>query len=176
VNLSAGDLYDASLPSVLRSIMANYSTDPSQLVFEITESVMLSDPDTAIATLHELKELGVRIALDDFGTGYSSLSHLCRLPVDVLKIAQPFVDALMDARQPPDFIQAIVRLGDSLHLEVIAEGIERTEQVGMLVDLGCRRGQGNLFAEAMPRCDLVAWLAAWPIVGPASSAAASTRP
>ena len=119
-------------------------------MFEVTEGLMISDPDAAARGLTGLKALGVRIALDDFGTGYSSLSQLSRLPVDILKIAQPFVDDL----HHPDgdtFVEAIIRLGQTLRLTIVAEGIEHLDQADKLTALGCELGQGYHYAPPLPQ-------------------------
>jgi EAL domain-containing protein (putative c-di-GMP-specific phosphodiesterase class I) len=125
-------------------------------VLEITETVMMADPDTATSRLRELKKLGVRIAMDDFGTGYSSLSYLSRLPVDILKMDRSF---LAEGNDPDSGLAAaIIAIGDRLGLEVVAEGIEHTEQISALRKLGCELGQGFLFARPMPHSDLVSYL------------------
>src|SRR5439155_24031490 len=109
---------------------------------EITESVMLADTDFAVQRLGELKDLGVRLAMDDFGTGYSSLSYLSRFPVDILKMDRSFVGSGENAALQ----SAIIALGASLALDVVAEGIELPEQEQSLRDLGCDVGQGYLCA------------------------------
>ena len=126
--------------------------DPSRLVAEITETALLRDPDRTVDLLIELRALGVRIALDDFGTGYSSLSYLRRLPVDILKIAQPFVS---DVAVDDTFVRTMVDLGKNLGLTIVAEGIEEPEQLDTLRGLGCDLGQGYLFAQPMPYADLL---------------------
>ena len=120
---------------------------PSSLVLEVTETVMLADADNAVARLHGLKELGVRIAMDDFGTGYSSLSYLSRLPVDILKMDRSFLGGGIDDN---GLAAAIMAIGDRLGLEVVAEGIEHREQIDSLQNLGFELGQGFLFGRPMP--------------------------
>ena len=117
--------------------------------------MLISDPDASAKVLGRLKELGVTLALDDFGTGYSSLSYLGRFPVDVLKIDRSFVAGMNGS--PTDglgteaaLLEAIVGLGQMLHLSVVAEGIERPDQLARLDALGCGLGQGFLFAKPMP--------------------------
>ena len=126
----------------------------SALVLEITESLMLSDTDFAMQQLHELKALGIRLAMDDFGTGYSSLSYLSRFPVDILKMDRSFVGS--DDNEA--LTSAIIALGSSLSLEVVAEGIELPEQANSLEELGCELGQGFLFAKPMNSEALVEFL------------------
>ena len=131
---------------------------PESLVLEITESVMMSDTDFAVQRLDDLKALGVRLAMDDFGTGYSSLSYLSRFPVDILKMDRSFVGSGENVALQ----SAIIALGASLELDVVAEGIELPEQEQSLHDLGCEIGQGFLFARPMPSSDLAAFLAGRP--------------
>ena len=119
--------------------------DPSALVLEITESVMMADTDFAVQRLEALKALGIRLAMDDFGTGYSSLSYLSRFPVDILKMDRSFVGSGENVA----LTSAIIALGASLELDVVAEGIELPEQENSLHDLGCEIGQGFLFARPM---------------------------
>jgi EAL domain-containing protein (putative c-di-GMP-specific phosphodiesterase class I) len=107
--------------------------------------LMLSDTDFALQQLHDLKGLGIRLAMDDFGTGYSSLSYLSRFPVDILKMDRSFVGSEDNAA----LTSAIIALGTSLSLEVVAEGIELPEQAQALEHLGCELGQGYLFAKPM---------------------------
>ena len=130
---------------------------PSALVLEITETVMMADTDLAVQRLHELKSLGVLLAMDDFGTGYSSLSYLSRFPVDILKMDRSF---LSSEHEQSSLAAAIVALGSSLRLDVVAEGIELPEQIDSLRDLGCELGQGFLFAKPMNEEALVDYLVA----------------
>jgi EAL domain-containing protein (putative c-di-GMP-specific phosphodiesterase class I) len=101
-------------------------------------------------TLNRLRALGVQLAMDDFGTGYSSLSYLERLPVDLLKIDRSFTASLGDDREVPVLLRSIVKLGQTLRLQVLAEGIEREDQVVRLRELGCRLGQGYVFSPPLP--------------------------
>jgi EAL domain-containing protein (putative c-di-GMP-specific phosphodiesterase class I) len=122
---------------------------PSSLTLELTESVMMQDMEVSPLRLEALRALGVKLAIDDFGTGYSSLNYMRELPVDILKIAQPFVDGLGTDGDDGAFAAAIVRLGQTLGLSMIAEGIERVEQLDELRPLLCGMGQGYLFAKPM---------------------------
>jgi EAL domain-containing protein (putative c-di-GMP-specific phosphodiesterase class I) len=158
VNLSVRQLQSDSIIADVRSALETTGLAAQSLVLEITESVMLADTDFAVARLRELKELGVRLAMDDFGTGYSSLSYLSRFPVDILKMDRSFVGAGENVALQ----SAIIALGASLDLDVVAEGIELPEQERSLHDLGCEIGQGFLFARPMPSSDLAAYLAGRP--------------
>ena len=145
VNLSVRQLQSETLVGDVRAALVATGLPSSSLVLEITESLMLSDTDFAMQQLHELKALGIRLAMDDFGTGYSSLSYLSRFPVDILKMDRSFVGS----EDNEALTSAIIALGTSLSLEVVAEGIELPEQAKSLEELGCELGQGYLFAKPM---------------------------
>jgi diguanylate cyclase (GGDEF)-like protein/PAS domain S-box-containing protein len=148
VNLSVKQLQHSDIVGDVAEALADSGLEAGLLTLEITESVMMTDTDTAVQRLHELKGLGVRLAMDDFGTGYSSLSYLSRLPVDVIKMDRSFLSA--DATpQTSALASAVVGLGETLQLDVVAEGIEQPEQWHDLRDLGCDLGQGFLFARPM---------------------------
>ncbi len=148
-NLSARELREPGLVEGVADILERTGVDPATIVLEITETSMVEDADGAIATLQALKALGVRLAIDDFGTGYSSLSYLRRLPVDVLKLDRSFVVPSGRGDRESALVDAVFRLGRSLGLVTIAEGIEDAEQRDRLISLGCRVGQGYLFARPM---------------------------
>ena len=158
VNLSVRQLQSDSIVADVRSALEKSGLTPGALVLEITESVMMADTDFAVQRLCELKDLGVRLAMDDFGTGYSSLSYLSRFPVDILKMDRSFVGAGENVALQ----SAIIALGASLELEVVAEGIELPEQERSLHDLGCELGQGFLFARPMGPPELLKFLAGRP--------------
>ena len=145
VNLSAVELRQTDLSNTVRDAIEEAGIEPADLVLEITESQLLEDAENSVAALHALRELGVRLALDDFGTGYSSLSYLHSLPLDILKIAKPFVDRVAETSQD-SFVRMMIDLAKALDLEVIAEGIETAEQVDALRDLQSRFGQGFFLA------------------------------
>jgi diguanylate cyclase (GGDEF)-like protein/PAS domain S-box-containing protein len=155
VNLSVRQLQSETLIGDVRKALAVTGLSASSLVLEITESLMLSDTDFAMQQLHELKALGIRLAMDDFGTGYSSLSYLSRFPVDILKMDRSFVGSADNET----LTSAIIALGASLSLEVVAEGIELPEQANSLEELGCELGQGYLFAKPMTSAALSDFLA-----------------
>jgi diguanylate cyclase (GGDEF)-like protein len=142
VNLSPVELRDPNFLAGVAGALDRSGLRPDRLVLEITEGVVLRDPEKSIAILHELRALGVQLALDDFGTGYSSLSHLRSLPIDWLKIGKPFVDAVDEGGMDRPFVRMILELAADLNLGVVAEGIEDTGQLGALRQLGCGYGQG----------------------------------
>lgn len=145
VNLSAQQLAEATFVDDLRRVLAHSGLPPERLVLEMTESAMFHDTSTTIARLQAIRDLGVRIAIDDFGTGYSSLGYLRRFRVDILKIAREFVGSA-ENHEEWAFAGAIVALGRTLGLAIIAEGIEEQGQLERLRALGCEFGQGYLFA------------------------------
>jgi EAL domain-containing protein (putative c-di-GMP-specific phosphodiesterase class I) len=141
----------------VRAILEETGLPPETLMLEITESSLMRRTQSTIARLDALRGLGVHLAIDDFGTGYSSLSYLERFPIDILKIDRTFVSEVGEEISP--VARAIVELGRTLGLEVIAEGIEHIEQARWLADLGCRYGQGYLFARPMAAAAIEAVLA-----------------
>jgi diguanylate cyclase (GGDEF)-like protein/PAS domain S-box-containing protein len=149
VNISAKQLASPTLPAEVAAALAESSLEPSALTLEITESMLL-DSQAVITRLEDLKRLGVQIAIDDFGTGYSSLNYLRRFPVDTLKIAKPFVDGIATSPEQERLASAIVRLGATLGLDTVAEGIEEPRQLERLRRLRCRYGQGFYFSPPVP--------------------------
>ncbi len=147
VNLSVKQLQSDTIVEDVAGALRRTGLDPASLVLEVTETVMLEDADTAVQRLQALKDLGVRIAMDDFGTGYSSLSYLSRLPVDILKMDRAFLSGQIDDN---GIAAAIMAIGERLGLEVVAEGIERPDQIESLQSLGFELGQGFLFGRPMP--------------------------
>ena len=160
VNLSGRQLEDPALLGDVTAILRETGLPAARLVLEITETVLMHDTESTIERLRALRALGVRLAVDDFGTGYSSLRYLNRFPLDVLKMAKPFVDGLGSQDEDPALARAIIDLGASLGLTIVAEGIERSEQLAELRRLGCPMGQGYWFARPMPAAEAGAHLAA----------------
>ena len=148
INLSVKQLQHSDIVSDVRDALTESELDPRHLTLEITETVVMADTDLAVARLEELKGLGVRLAMDDFGTGYSSLSYLSRFPVDILKMDRSFLGAGA-APEISGLASAVVALGETLALDVVAEGIELHDQWTTLRELGCGHGQGFYFAKPM---------------------------
>ena len=146
VNVSPKQLNNQRFVADVWDALRRSGLHPSRLVLEITESFMAEDPDHARMLLHQVKATGVRISLDDFGTGYSSLSALQDLPIDILKIDRSFIDHMVDDPRRGAFVQAIVRLGKTLGLGLVAEGVEKPEQADRLLALGCTEAQGYYFS------------------------------
>ncbi|QHF43422.1 GGDEF domain-containing response regulator [Pseudomonas sp. S35] len=153
VNVSAIDFRQRSFVDNLAAILKDTGLPPAQLELEITESVLMQNVDETVDILQRIKAIGVRLALDDFGTGYSSLSYLRRFPIDVLKIDQSFVRGLNANSQDAQLITAIIGMGKSLELNIIAEGVETAEQLDFLKTQECEEGQGFLFSKAVPAKD-----------------------
>jgi diguanylate cyclase (GGDEF)-like protein/PAS domain S-box-containing protein len=171
VNLSVKQLQHSDVISDVEDALTESGLEPHLLTLEITESMLIDDPDIAVVKLNELRALGLRIAMDDFGTGYSSLSYLSRFPVDVIKMDRSFLrpEATPEA---VDLSSAVVALGSSLSLEVVAEGIELDEQLTRLRDLGCELGQGFHFARPMEAERMLDYLSgSSPVLGEGSGAA-----
>ncbi|MBI2778162.1 MAG: EAL domain-containing protein [Chloroflexi bacterium] len=148
VNIAAPQLSDDRFVSDVRDALQRSGLPPERLVLEVTEGVM-RDTETAVRVLAELRAIGVQIAIDDFGTGYSSLSRITSLPIDILKIDRSFIDALAGDSRERGLTSTVVALARSLGVDVVAEGIERPEQLDELRRLGCRLGQGYLLARPM---------------------------
>jgi EAL domain-containing protein (putative c-di-GMP-specific phosphodiesterase class I) len=146
VNVSSVQLRTDEFPDLVAGALAAAGLPAERLILEITESVLMTDVKRTAALLRELKALGVRIAIDDFGTGHSSLQYLQQLPLDTLKIPKPFIDELDDPDGEGVLARAILELGRSFALQVIAEGIETERQRARLRELGCSVGQGYLFS------------------------------
>jgi diguanylate cyclase (GGDEF)-like protein len=150
VNLSARQLTHPDLVATVAEAIGRAGIEPSTLVLEITETVLMDDPETASTILHALRSLGVKLAIDDFGTGHSSLGYLKALPVNCLKIDRAFVSGLSVDPDDEAIVAAVVRMGHALGLEVTAEGIETLAQLEALEALGCDVGQGFYFARPQP--------------------------
>jgi len=150
VNVSAQQFRQTDFVDQVQAVLMDTQAKPSQLELELTESQLVDDVDGVIAKMTALKSLGVRLSLDDFGTGYSSLNMLKRLPLDQLKIDQSFVKDMLTDKQDASIIRAIITMGDSLSLDVIAEGVELPEHHQALLALGCHHFQGYLFGRPGP--------------------------
>ncbi len=150
VNLSPLQVRDRTIVDLVRSALEESGVAPSRLMLEITEGVLVDNPDEMVKRIEDLHDLGVRVALDDFGSGYSNLSYLQRFPLDKLKIDRSFVVALGNSANGGVIIQAIVALGRALGLSVLVEGVETEQQRVLLRLAGCDEMQGFLFAKPAP--------------------------
>ena len=150
VNLSGYQLQHTRLLDLVRAVLAETGMPADCLEFEITESVIMQNPDYAVSVLNEITNLGIHISIDDFGTGYSSLSHLKRFTVNTLKIDKSFVRDVEKSATDAAIATAIIAMGSSLKLKVIAEGVETEEQMEFLRENNCDQVQGFLFSKPLP--------------------------
>lgn len=150
VNVSPVQLLDPRLPQTVRQALDEANLSPERLELEITETALLNNDEAALKVLKRIRDMGVRISLDDFGTGYSSLSYLHRFPISRIKIDKSFVQRLPDDVGSASIVKAIALLGDSLNLEITAEGIETNSQLSFIRDHGCNHVQGFLTGHPMP--------------------------
>ncbi|MDT9641103.1 putative bifunctional diguanylate cyclase/phosphodiesterase [Pseudomonas sp. JV245A] len=158
VNLSTVQLHHAELPRVVNNLLQIYRLPPRSLELEVTETGLMEDISTAAQHLLSLRRSGALIAIDDFGTGYSSLSYLKSLPLDKIKIDKSFVQDLLDDDDDATIVRAIIQLGKSLGMQVIAEGVETAEQEAYIISEGCHEGQGYHYSKPLPARELGAYL------------------
>jgi diguanylate cyclase (GGDEF)-like protein len=160
VNLSAVQLWQSDVVGRIAALLARSHVDPADLWLEVTERSHAGDDVTAVA--HDLRATGVRFALDDFGSSYSNLAYLKQLPVECLKIDKSFIGGVTDEGTDRSIVLAILAMATSLGLDVVAEGVEKPAQRDALIELGCRLGQGYLFAGVLSAVDATELLASWP--------------
>ncbi|HZP95420.1 MAG TPA: EAL domain-containing protein [Candidatus Limnocylindria bacterium] len=158
VNISMRNLLDPEFAGSVAGVLHVHGVEASQLRLEITESVIMADPERAIGTLARLHKLGARIDIDDFGTGYSSLAYLHRFPVDAVKIDRSFVSTMRSDEGSATIVRSIIGLGHDLGLEVIAEGVEDRDTAERLAELGCDALQGYYLMKPAPAAELARWL------------------
>ncbi|WP_170174844.1 EAL domain-containing response regulator [Undibacterium parvum] len=158
INVSQAQFSHPLFMQTLHRALQDTQAPPGCIELEITESMAMKDPELLIKTLHQIKQLGIRISIDDFGTGFSSLSHLQKLNVDKLKIDRAFVNEIDSATGNGSIAKMVVQLGQSLEMAIIAEGVETQTQTDTLLSFGCHLAQGYLYAKPMTRNDLYPWL------------------
>ncbi|MCD9622280.1 sensor domain-containing protein [Rhabdothermincola salaria] len=154
INLSPRQLSQSALVGTVEAALAEHDIDPTHVVFEITESAVMENPDAAVRRLNELHDLGLGLAVDDFGTGYSSLSYLRRLPVSQLKIDRAFISGVTHHEADEAIVRGTIELAHALGLVVVAEGVETVEQRARLLEMGCDRAQGYLWSRPVPATEL----------------------
>jgi EAL domain-containing protein (putative c-di-GMP-specific phosphodiesterase class I) len=154
INLSGRQLQFPEVVDDVARALSESGLPPESLVLEMTESVLMDDNENVLTILRQLKDLGARLAIDDFGTGYSSLSYLHRFPADMLKIDRSFVERLSHASDNAELARTVVRLGQSLQLQTVAEGVEDSAQFLTLRRMGCDIGQGYYFGRPMAGDDM----------------------
>jgi len=150
VNLSTRQFLQPSLVDTVREVLQETGIDPQTLKLEVTERVIMEDAASAIATLRDLRSLGITLAIDDFGTGYASLANLKQFAVNILKIDRMFVDGISHDIEDTSIVEAVIAIGKSLGIRTVAEGVETPTQLAFLTARGCNSGQGHLFSPALP--------------------------
>ena len=159
VNVSSRDFrYGNEVFSSITHVLEQSGLAAESLIIEITEGFMLDPNEDAQKKLQTIKDVGIRIAIDDFGTGYSSLSYLARYPIDLLKIDKSFIQGAHFNPQKKPLVEAIVRMGQSMGMKIIAEGVETCEELSYLVKLGCEMAQGYNFSKPLSVLDYEAVL------------------
>ena len=158
VNLSPRNLGEDDLVESIARLLDEYELPPGSLVVELTETTVMSSPGRAAEVMRRLRAIGVKISIDDFGTGHSSLAYLTTLPNDELKVDKSFIQAMSTDPNAETVVRAIVDLARSLHLDVVAEGVETNEDAAVLRSIGCATGQGYLFSRPLPGGVMTAWL------------------
>ena len=158
INLSPRQFQDNNLASFIFSMIQKYDINSSQLEFEITETMSMSNMDATLRVLHELKDIGVSIAIDDFGTGYSSLSYLKQFPVNTLKIDKSFVMDMIDDEEDKIIVQTIISMAHSLGFNTVAEGVESKKHMELLKNMDCDELQGYHYTKAIPKDDFTKFM------------------
>ena len=158
VNVSGDELRDRMFIPELCAVLQSDDLDPRRLQLEITESVFLHQPELIGRVLKLIRAMGVRIAIDDFGTGYSSLGYLDRYEIDTIKIDQSFVARMLERGRATPIVDAIIRLGSTLSLDIVAEGVETEEQLRLLRSMCCGQVQGYLLGRPLPAADMASIL------------------
>jgi len=164
INLSALNLRDERIASIIVSMLDKWSVPPELLTLELTESAIMDDPDFAIEILTKLDAMGVSLSIDDFGTGHSSLAYIKKLPVDELKIDKSFINNITEDSSNEAIVRAVLVLAHHMNLSVVAEGIEDVATLNMLSELGCDIAQGYYFSKPMPFEEYLAWVKSRPTV------------
>ena len=159
LNISARDLLDSDFSAYVDKCLQESGVHPSMICMEITESALMEDPIKARRTVEELHSLGLSISIDDYGTGYSSLAYVKNLPVNELKIDREFIKNMIENKEDVAIVRSTIELGHNLGLKVVAEGIEREEEMQMLKDFGCDQAQGYLISKALTAADMEKWIA-----------------
>jgi len=163
VNLSARSFLDSQLLDDIPELLATWRVDPSLLELEITESMIVGDPERSRAVLEKLSQIGITLAIDDFGTGYSSLAYLKQLPVDEIKIDKSFVLAMGAHQSDETIVRSIIDLAHNLDLRAVAEGVEDQAILNRLTELGCDVAQGYHISRPLPAEKFEQWMAAYPL-------------
>jgi EAL domain-containing protein (putative c-di-GMP-specific phosphodiesterase class I) len=157
VNLSPKQFLEINLIQDIKALLCEFTLPPGSLRLELTESTVMVDPQATVAMLEQMKAIGISLAIDDFGTGYSSFSYLHRFPLDTLKIDRSFISGIGNGKnrgESSEIARTILPMASNLHLDVVAEGVETSEQVAMLKGLQCQYGQGFYFSAPLPAAEV----------------------
>ncbi len=157
VNISARDLMNHNLCQDIESLLRKYDVDKSKLSIELTESMLMDNPDISIATLHNLSNAGFKLSIDDYGTGQSSLSYLQQLPASELKIDQVFIRHILEGKHEAAIVKSTIQLAHSLQMTVVAEGVENADICNFLADLGCDKAQGYYISKPQNAENFTSW-------------------
>ncbi len=158
VNISAVDLVDMTLPTYVAELMSEYEANGDALTLEVTESAVMSEPESALKALNTLQRMGIALSIDDFGTGYSSMAQLKKMPVDELKIDKAFVLDLANNEDDQVMVRTLIALAQNLGLNTVAEGVEDNQSLSLLTDMGCTKAQGFHLSRPLPAKDFTDWL------------------
>ncbi len=158
INFSSVDLADKNFKQNFINITNKQNIDPSRIHLEITERLLIEDPETTRETLNECHDQGISISIDDFGTGYSSLSYLHYFPINVLKIDRSFINNINQDQKTKDIVLSIINMAKTMGMEIIAEGIETLDQQETLKVMGCPAGQGYIYSKPLPKEEFIAFL------------------
>jgi len=161
VNVSTRQFQDSDFHDIVEDILRETGCRPELIELEVTEGVMIRDPEAAISIFNDLKKLGVKISIDDFGMGFSSLSYLKNLPVDKLKIDRTFVAGLPHEKDNEAITKAILAMADAMGLRTVAEGVEEIECLEHLRGMGCHEIQGYYFSKPLFEQEFMSWLFAY---------------
>jgi diguanylate cyclase (GGDEF)-like protein len=175
VNISSRVLHDIDLPRAIERALGEANIPADCLMLEITESMIMTDPERSINALQELRALGVRLSVDDYGTGHASLSYLKRLPVTEMKIDRTFITRMADDPRDIEITTSTVHLAERLGLDVVAEGVETAEVAQLLKDIGCPSAQGYFYSRPLPSDELLTWLRRTQAPTPLTSIAPTIR-
>jgi EAL domain-containing protein (putative c-di-GMP-specific phosphodiesterase class I) len=158
LNISADDLHGQDIADRTSTLLRQYNVPPEQIIFEITESAVMREPEAALKVLHHLREVGISLSVDDFGTGYSSLAHLKRLPVQELKIDQSFVRNLDETSEDAVIVRSTIEMSHNLGLKVVAEGVEYAHSLRLLERWHCDTAQGYLISRPLTAAAFETWV------------------
>jgi EAL domain-containing protein (putative c-di-GMP-specific phosphodiesterase class I) len=157
INLSVKNLYDPNFYNHVMQILREEEADPSYIIFEVTETILLKEVEQSKETISMLKNAGFKFAIDDFGKGYSSLTYLCQFSIDILKIDRYFMSNIAENKSVYEIVSSTVKLAHQLNLQIVAEGIETKEVFDIVSELGCDYIQGYYIAKPIEEVNIIKW-------------------